>query len=238
MEKINFGLFFGHLAVYLFVWVFAITTQSALTAWLSNHYGDDTAKNEGRISFSPFVQADLLGTIILPSLAFIVGWLSPGIPFVAWGKRVPVNPEKWNNPKVAGIVVTLAGTFASISIAVVSFLFLKLLFVTGISDVDSFVQVVLGKNFATNVNWIAPIELILWYSLVLNLALTIFSLLPFPPFSGGTVLSTFLPESFKPVKDFFNRFGLIIALFLIYFGIIGYVLHPILIFILRLLGIN
>ncbi|MCD9185069.1 MAG: site-2 protease family protein [Pyrinomonadaceae bacterium] len=238
MDKINFGLFFGHLAVYLFVWIFAITTQSALTAWLSNYYGDDTAKSEGRISFSPFVQADLLGTIIIPTIAFIIGWLSPGIPFLAWGKRVPINSKKWNNPKLAGVIVTLGGTFASISIAFVSFLLLKILFVTGVTDTDSFIQIVLGKNFATEVNWGAPILMILWYSLVLNLVLTIFSLIPFPPFGGGAALSHLLPDSFKPVKDFFNRFGIIIALFLIYFGIIGYVLKPVLIFTLSLLGIN
>ena len=39
-------------------------------------------------------------------------------------------------------------------------------------------------------------------------------------------LRSFLPESFRPVKDFFNKFGLMIALLLIYFGIISYVLMP------------
>ncbi len=50
MEKINFAAFFGQLAVYLFVWVFALTAHGALTAWVSNYFGDPTAKNEGRIS--------------------------------------------------------------------------------------------------------------------------------------------------------------------------------------------
>ena len=235
MGKVNFGLFFGHLAVYLLVWVFAITAQGAMTAWMSNYYGDDTAKNEGRISFSPFVQADLLGTIILPTIAFIIGWMTSGIPFIAWGKRVPINAENWRNPKVAGAMVTLAATFASVLIAVISFALLKILFLTNIADANNFLHIVLGKNNATNVSWFAPIQLMLWYSLVLNIALTIFSLLPFPPFSGGAVLFSLLPESFKPVKDFFNRFGLVIALLLVYFVVIDYVLLPAVNFSIRLL---
>jgi Zn-dependent protease len=235
MDKINFTLFFGHLAVYLFVWVFAITTQGALTAWMSNYYGDDTAKNQGRISFSPFAQADLLGTIILPAIAFTIGWMSPGIPFIAWGKRVPIDAEKWKNPKLAGVMVTLASTFASILIALASFILLKTLLATGIADTNGFLQVVFGKNTATNISWLAPVEIVLWYSLAINLVLALFSLIPFPPFNGGVVLLKLFPESFKPVADFLNRFGLLIAILLIYLVGIKYIFTPILIAVLRIL---
>jgi len=235
MEKINFGLFFGHLAVYLFVWVFAITAQGALTAWMANYYGDDTAKNEGRISFSPFVQADLVGTLILPAVAFTISWMAAGIPFIAWGKRVPIKPENFRNPKIAGVMVTLAATFANVLIALAAFAVLKVLFATHLIDANNFFQIVLGKNSATNVSWFAPVQLMLWYSLAINIVLTLFSLLPVPPFSGGVVLLSFLPESFKPVKDFFNRFGAIIALLLVYFVLIKYAFVPVLNFTIGLL---
>jgi Zn-dependent protease len=235
MEKINLGLFFGHLAVYLFVWVFAITAQGALTAWMANYYGDDTAKNEGRISLSPFVQVDLLGTLILPAISFAISWMAAGIPFIAWGKRVPINAENFRRPKIAGVMVTLAATFASVLIALVSFAVLKVLFLTNAIDADNFLQIVLGKNNATNVSWFAPVQLILWYSLAINVVLTLFSLLPLPPFSGGAVLLSLLPERFKPVKDFFNRFGLVISLLLVYFVFIKYVFVPVLNFTIKLL---
>lgn len=78
----------GHLSVYLFVWVFAITCRAAATAWAANYFGDQTAKNAGRISLNPFVQSDLIGTIIIPIVGFVFGWLNPGlgIPFLAWGR--------------------------------------------------------------------------------------------------------------------------------------------------------
>lgn len=235
MEKINLGLFLGHLAVYLFVWVFAVTAQGALTAWMANYYGDDTAKNQGRISLSPFVQADLLGTIIIPVIAFTISWMSMGVPFVAWGKRVPINAENFRKPKTAGVMVTLASTFASVIIAVISFAVLKLLFLSHAADAQNFLQVVLGKNNATEVSWFAPVQLMLWYGMVINIVLVLFSLLPIPPFSGGVVLFSLLPESFKPVKDSFNKFGLVIALLLVYFVVINYVFVPVLNFSIRLL---
>jgi Zn-dependent protease len=227
MEKINFGLFFGHLTAYLFIWVFSLTAQGAFTAWMSNYYGDDTAKRAGRISFSPFVQCDLIGTVLLPIIAFSLSWFSAGIPLFAWGKQVPINSENFENPKTAGVMVTLASTFSSILIAVLSLAVLKLLFVAGIADAQSFLHIITGKNQTADVSWFAPIQLILWYGLLLNIALTVFSLIPIPPFNGGRVLFSFLPESFNPVKDFFNRFGLLIALGLIYFGVFGFIFAPI-----------
>ena len=132
MEKSGLALFLGCLAVYRFVWVFSITTQGWITAWMSNYYGDDTAKNQGRISFSPFVQADLTGTIIWPTVAFAISWLSPGIPFVGWGRRVPINAENWESPKTAGFAVTLSSTFASLALSLFSFAGLKLLISSGL----------------------------------------------------------------------------------------------------------
>lgn len=235
MEQINFGLFFSHLAVYLLVWVFAITAQSAATAWMANYYGDPTAKNQGRISFSPFVQADLVGTIILPIISFALGWMSPGTPFIAWGKPVPIDSENFSKPKAAGAMVTLAAIFASTLIAFGAFILIKILFLTNGVEVREFLNVALAKNNTTEFSWLAPIQLMLWYSLVVNVVMVIFSLLPIPPFSGGVVLFSFLPESLKPLKDFFNKFGLIIGLVLVYFVIVRYVMIPVIQFILKLL---
>ena len=228
MENINFALVLSKLAVYLLVWVFAITAHGAITAWTSNYFGDPTARNEGRISLSPFVQADLIGTIILPVIAFFVGLMGTGIPFIGWGKRVPINAENWRNPKLAGVLVTLSATFASILIAIISFGILKALFVFGVIEPQSFIEVILGKTSAANVSWLSPIEAILWYSLSINIVLALFSLIPFPPFGGGVALFSLLPESFKPLKEFFNQFGLILALLFIYFIGVSFIFLPIL----------
>ena len=233
MEQINFAQFFGHLAVYLLVWIFALTAHGWLTARLSNHFGDDTAKNEGRISLNPFVQTDLLGTIVLPTIAFALGWLAAGIPFVGWGKRVPIKAENWRNPKIAGVVVTLAGTFASIFIAVVCFGLLKILLASEIANAGDFLEIIFSRNPPVEFSWLAPIQIILWYGLAINTVLALFSLIPIPPFGGGVALFSLLPESLKPVKTFFEQFGLVIALLFIYLVGINYIFAPLLNSILR-----
>ena len=240
MEKNNFTLMFGHLAVYLFVWVFAITCRAAATAWVANYYGDQTAKNNGRITLNPFVQSDLIGTIIIPIIAFIFGWMNPGfgVPFFAWGRPVPVDPQQFRNPKLGSLMTGLAAVFVNILIALISFVLLKLLLVVGVFDLAGLGQVIARGHEITNFSWIAPFEAILWYGLILNLILAVFSMIPFPPFNGGAVLRAILPERFNFIISFFNRFGLIIAVLLIYLGGIDYFLNPILLLVISSLGFN
>lgn len=238
MEKANFALLFGHLAVYIFVWIFAISAQAAATAWMANRYGDDTGKNYGHLTLSPLPHVDLIGTIIFPAVGFILGWFGGGIPFIAWGKPVPVDASNFRNPKIAGLMVSFAGTFATICIVLISFALLKSLLLAGIVDSESLLQIVTRSNSAENISWSAPIQLILWYSLFLNIALTIFSLIPFPPFSGGAIMRAFLPERFSFVLQFFEQYGLIIGILLIYFGFFSYIFNPILIFVVTLLGLG
>lgn len=235
MEKVNFGLFFGQLAAYLFVWVFSVTAHAAATAWMSHRFGDDTAKNAGRITFSPFVQASLIGTIVVPALAFFLS-LFGGIPLIAWGKRVPVEVKNFRRPKLAFAIVTLTQTLTSAAIALISVTLLKILFVTNLAQAETFVSIVLERNAENGVSWFAPIEIILWYAVTINIALTVYSLIPFPPFAAGTAIFAQLPDKFKPAARFFNRYGIIFALLLLYF-VFNYVLLPILSVVFAFLGI-
>ena len=50
-------------------------------------YGDDTAKQRGRLTLNPIRHLDPLGTIMI----FLVHF--------GWAKPVPVNPLKLKNPK-------------------------------------------------------------------------------------------------------------------------------------------
>ena len=44
-------------------------------AWMSNRFGDNTAKSHGRLSLNPAVHYDLFGTIILPSFLQLRAWV-------------------------------------------------------------------------------------------------------------------------------------------------------------------
>lgn len=236
MENINVATLLGHLSVYLFVWVFAITAQAAVTAWMANRFGDDTAKLHGRVTLNPFVQADLVGTIIIPGLAFVLGWVGGGIPFLAWGKGVPIDSSKFRQPKIAGVMVALASVFTNIGLALISFGILKAMYVAGISNHETLSAVIGRASWTTaESSWFAPLESILWYALLLNLALAIISLIPVPPLAGGAVWAAILPAKYRPTLKKIEPFGMIIVLMLLYFGVLGYFLNPLLSIMLNLL---
>jgi Zn-dependent protease len=238
MNYDSFLVMLTYLFAYLVCWTFALTAQLSATAWMANYFGDDTAKNAGRISLSPFVQLDLLGSIILPSIMFIIGWYSTGIPFIAWGKVLPFEWEKIGKSGRGFIAVNLSSTAVSLLIAVCAVLVLKLSFALGWSNEVAFVQTIAHKDFGAQVSWLSPIELMLWYSVAINLALAILSLTPIPPLAGGAILNSFIKDRFPTISTFFTRFGLLLSLAFLFFITVPYILSPILIKVLQFIGLS
>ena len=70
--------------------------------------GDDTAKNEGRLTLNPLPHIDPVGTILLP---LFIGF--------GWAKPVPYNPYNLRNQKWGPFLVGIAGPASNIIIAVI-----------------------------------------------------------------------------------------------------------------------
>src|SRR5579862_2259342 len=86
-------------------------------AWMAWKCGDDTARLRGRVSLNPIVHIDLLGTVILPLLMVLLP--GAGRFLIGWAKPVPVNPSNLRNPKMDDILVTLAGPWMNLFLAVI-----------------------------------------------------------------------------------------------------------------------
>src|SRR6516162_5404480 len=86
-------------------------------AWMAWKCGDDTAWQRGRVSLNPIVHIDLLGTVILPLVMVLVPGLGGFL--IGWAKPVPVNPANLRNPKMDDILVTLAGPWMNLLLAIV-----------------------------------------------------------------------------------------------------------------------
>ena len=102
------------------VWVLpvliAITFHEAAHGYVAWRLGDDTAKNQNRVTFNPLRHVDLNGTIIAPGLLFLVG-----APFLfGWAKPVPVNFMNLNNPKRDMVWVAAAGPGINLLLAIFS----------------------------------------------------------------------------------------------------------------------
>lgn len=209
--------FVTKLAIYMVVWLFAVSAHEAAHAWMSLKFGDDTAQRLGRVTLNPLPHIDPLGTLVLPIIAFVASY-SPsaaGIPLIMWGKPTPVNPLRWRNKDRANVMVSLAGIMVNILIAVVVLIVLKILFTT---------QVLTQQSI--NEGLTKPIFMLLWSALFLNVGLAVFNLLPVPPLDGGRALESFLPSGYEGFYQIVETYGFFILLILIYMGVLNYIIGP------------
>ena len=111
-------------------------------------------------------------------------------------------------------MVSIAGILANLLIALIAFTIFKVLLITR-----------LGDAIPDSLN--EPVGLFLYYLLIMNVSLAVFNLLPFPPLDGSKVLETFLPESMQPVMALLEQYGYLILMVLMYVGVFGLIISPI-----------
>jgi Zn-dependent protease len=172
--------------------IIAITFHEAAHGFVALHFGDTTAKDEGRVTLNPLKHVDPFGTVLLPVLLyFTAGFL------FGYAKPVPVKFGQLRNPRWDMIWVAIAGPAMNILLALISALLLRFALTQG-QDADSvFVQVLMA-------------------SVQLNAILAVFNMLPLPPLDGSKVLAPFLPIELARPYLALERFGMIILLLLIF----------------------
>lgn len=181
----------------------AFTVHEFAHAYVAYKFGDHTAKNQGRLTLSPLSHLDPIGTILI----FIAGF--------GWARPVPVNRFYFKRPKLAGILVSLAGPFSNLLVSAIAlfmfFLFLKLGILASLPP-----QVQVGiSNF---------IDMFVW----LNAMLFIFNLLPFPPLDGYRVVEDLAPSHIRAKMTQYESFGIVIFLLLVITPLDQYTISPIL----------
>ena len=206
----------AQLVIYLVVLLFSISAHEAAHAWMSNRFGDDTARLLGRITLNPMAHTDPIGTLLIPIASFIFAHVGASIALIGWGKPTPVNPLRWRNKDLANVMVSIAGILANLSIAIIALLLLHggdLLNLFGPTGRLSSLE--------------EPVVLFLFTAVSLNVSLAVFNLLPFPPLDGSKVLWTILPDSMKPALEALERFGFIILLIAMQTGIFSVIFNPV-----------
>ena len=170
----------------------ALTFHEYAHAYVANMYGDDTAKQSGRLTLNPLKHLDLLGTIMI----FLVHF--------GWAKPVPVNPNRLRNPKKDMLWISAAGPLANMVLALISGIFLRILITMAEAPEQHSVMGLL--------------IFMVFMSLQINLALAIFNILPIAPLDGSKILSGLLPDNYKEIIYFLERYGPFILIGLIIFG--------------------
>lgn len=141
----------------LLLWLLT-TPHEFAHAWVATRLGDDTPRQQGRLTLNPLAHVDWLGTTILPFLSTL---LSGG--FIGWGRPVFTQTSKLRGGLNGLALVALAGPASNVVMAVILAVLSVLLPVPALSE-------------------------FLRRGVLLSLYLAIFNLLPVPPLDGSKLL--------------------------------------------------
>lgn len=206
------------LAVWVIPLVLAITLHEAAHAWAAYRCGDTTAKMLGRLSANPMVHIDLFGTLLIPLMIAVFS----GFNFIfGWAKPVPINPNNMKNPRRDTALVTAAGPAANIIMALAWALILKL-------------TILIHPKISTIALFLV---LMARAGITINLVLAILNLLPIPPLDGSKIVNSLLPLKHSITYMKIEPYGFMILLVMLFTGILGAILSPMMQWSLQLIKI-
>ena len=198
--------------------LFSLSVHESAHAWVADYLGDYTARYLGRVSLNPLVHIDPIGTLLFPLLGAI-----SGLPVFGWAKPVPVNRMNLKNPKMDHLFIAAAGPASNLVVAVGFFLGMKL--IRGLFELQLISQDPV----------IFPLYTLFGVSLMINVVLAVFNLIPIPPLDGSWILSGLLPDQFSEMIDRVRPYSFVLLMLLLFSGVLGMVLRPILGFVYWLL---
>jgi Zn-dependent protease len=211
----------GNLIIWFIVLLFSLSFHEAAHAWTSEKFGDDTGRLQGRITLNPIAHIDLFGTVLFP----IVSALS-GIPLLGWAKPVQTNPLMWRDKTRANIMVSAAGPISNFILAIVAFIIIKSLIVSGFVYLNGGYYT-LVMPLSEQAGFMAPLSVMLSVMLLLNIGLGVFNLIPVPPLDGSHVLEELLPHSMAEAYDQVRPYGFMLLYLLMFLGVFGAIFVPI-----------
>ncbi|MED4403837.1 site-2 protease family protein [Metabacillus fastidiosus] len=179
----------------------AFTVHEFAHAYVAYKFGDSTAKDQGRLTLSPLAHLDPFGTILI----FIAGF--------GWAKPVPVNRFYFKNPRLAGILVSVAGPLSNL---VIAFIGMAMFVVLASTNVLSFLPVYMVEG----------LEQFFTILINLNILLFIFNLLPLPPLDGYRIIQDLVSANTRAKMTQYENYAIVVFLILVITPLDQYTIHP------------
>jgi Zn-dependent protease len=172
--------------------IIGLTVHEYCHALVAHWCGDNTSKDQGRVTLNPLKHIDLYGFIML----MVVGF--------GWAKPVQFNENNLRNPRIDVVKIALAGPFSNALTAMILSLIISF-----VADLVPIFNVYSNSIFK---------DIVLW-SITINWGLFIFNLIPLPPLDGSHLL--FYPfRRFPAVYDAIYKYGSLLLFGVIIFSIV------------------
>lgn len=168
--------------------IFHELAHGLVAYWL----GDDTAKEEGRLTLNPMKHLDPFLSVLLPLMLALSGG-----PIFGGAKPVPVDSRNLKHGVWGMALVAIAGPLTNFLLAFVAFL---TGFYTGVfADGAGIWAEILGDVVA------------------INLGFGVFNLIPIPPLDGSRVLYAIAPDGVREVMARMENWGILLVMILVVF---------------------
>lgn len=189
------------LVVILLSMVLHELAHGVVAYWL----GDNTAKDDGRLTLNPLKHLDPVMSFLIPIVMFFTGG-----PIFGGAKPVPVDSSKLKHGPWGMALVAIAGPLTNFILALLAFLIGSW---TGLLQMTNG-----GLYYSAGVGGLIVMEIVL-----VNLGFGVFNLLPIPPLDGSRVVYAIAPDPVRNVMDGMERYGIIIvmALVMIFPGVLS-----------------
>lgn len=162
--------------------------------------GDDTASRAGRLTLNPLRHIDWWGLLMMVLFKF------------GWAKPVPVNMNRFKDPKRGMALTALAGPVSNLLLAAVFLVLYGLLYRPLYLEGGAVAVTVLEMIYMTA---------------YLSVSLAIFNFIPISPLDGSKVLYSFLSDSAYEKLMRYERYGMILVMLLVATGAFSGVLSTV-----------
>jgi Zn-dependent protease len=194
----------------LAVLIMSLSFHEAAHAWTADRLGDPTARQLGRLTLNPLSHIDWIGTVLFPLIAFI-----SGVPLIGWAKPVPVDMRNLKHPRRDFAIVAVAGPISNLILAVFA--------------------IMLFKTLAVTSGYVNMAGQLLLTSILMNVMLAIFNMIPVPPLDGGNVLMGIVPLRVAHAINWLRPYGFVIIYALMLTGVLSAITRPVQSFLLSFL---
>ena len=188
------------------VLLFAVSFHESAHGWMALRCGDPTARDLGRITLNPLKHLDPVGSLLFPVLLAF-----SGLPVFGWARPVPVSLRGVPNPRRANLLISGIGPLSNLVLAV------------GFAVAVFALRPMVG----TKSDALYPLLLIAFLSVVVNVSLAVFNLIPIPPLDGFGVVESLAPAGLYPAIYWLRRFGFLLLFVAMFTGLLGLVMNPV-----------